>query len=65
MRKGDRAIVITDHGVRHPKGTLVEVKLIAKNEMDGRPYYCEAVEGHTAYWSGPDELSKEIDGYRA
>lgn len=64
MRKGERYIVITDHGVRHPKGTLVEVKLICEREPDSRPYYCQAVEGNTAYWYSANELAKEIDGIR-
>lgn len=65
MRVGDRVIVITDHGVRHPKGTLVEIKIIGKGIADTRPYYCQAVDGTTCYWYGVDEVSKEIDGIKA
>ena len=65
MRIGDRFIVITNHGVRHPVGTLVEVKIIGKGIADTRPYYCKAVEGESCYWYGPDEISKEVDGVRA
>ena len=59
MRVGDRVIVITDHGVRHPKGTLVEVKIIGKGIADTRPYYCQAIEGNTAYWYEPEALMSE------
>jgi hypothetical protein len=65
MRVGERFIVTTDHGVRHPKGTLVEIKLICKGVEDDRPYYCQAVEGNTTYWYSGDELAKEVDGIRA
>ena len=65
MKVGERWIVITNSGVRHPVGTLVEVNLICEGDPDGKPYYCQAVEGNTAYWYSADELAKEIDGLRA
>lgn len=65
MRVGDRVIVITDQGVRHPKGTLVEIKIIGKGIADTRPYYCQAADGNTAYWYSADEIAKEIDGLKA
>lgn len=65
MRIGERMIVTTDHGVRHPKGTLVEVKIIGKGIADTRPYYCQAIEGNTAYWYSDDEIAKEVDGLKA
>lgn len=65
MRVGDRVIVITDHGVRHPVGTLVEVKIIGSGVADTRPYYCQAVEGNTAYWYSDTDLAKEVDGLKA
>ena len=65
MSVGDRVIVITDQGVRHPEGTLVEIKIIGKGIADTRPYYCQAVEGSMAYWYGPDEIAMEADGIKA
>ena len=65
MSVGDRVIVITDRGVRHPIGTLVEVKIVGTGIADNRPYYCKAVEGESCYWYGPDEVAKEIDGIKA
>ena len=62
---GERFIVISDQGVRHPKGTLVEVRLISKYAEDPEPYYCRAVGGETCYWYGPDEIAKEVDGLKA
>lgn len=65
MRVGDRMIVTTNHGVRHPAGTLVEVKIIGSGVADTKPYYCKAVEGETCYWYGLDEIAKEVDGLKA
>lgn len=65
MRIGDRMIVTTNHGVRHPVGTLVEVKIIGSGVADTKPYYCQAVEGNTAYWYSDDEIAKEVDGIKA
>ena len=65
MRVRDRMIVTTNQGVRHPVGTLVEIKIIGTGTVDEKPYYCQAVEGNTAYWYGADEVSKEIDGLKA
>ena len=65
MRVGERLIVITNHGVRHPVGTLVEINQVYKGQADGYPYYCQAVGGKTAYWYSEDELAKEIDGLKA
>lgn len=65
MKRGERLIVITDDGVRHPKGTLVEVKIVGKGIADTRPFYCQAVGGQTCYWYSEEEIAKEIDGIRA
>lgn len=65
MRKGDRVIVITNEGVRHPVGTLVEVKIIGSGIADKKPYYCQAVGGNTCYWYGDDEIAKGVDGLKA
>ena len=65
MQVGDKVIVTTDHGVRHPKGTRVEVKIIGKGIADTKPYYCKAVEGESCYWYGPDEIAAEGDGTEA
>lgn len=65
MRKGERVIVITNDGVRHPKGTLVEIKIIGSGTADKKPFYCQAVGGQTCYWYAEDEITKEIDGYKA
>ena len=65
MRKGDRVIVTTNEGVRHPVGTLVEIKIIGSGIADKKPYYCQAVEGRTCYWYGDDEIAKEVDGIKA
>lgn len=58
-------IVTTDQGVRHPKGTLVEIKIIGKGIADTRPYYCQTVEGSMAFWYSEDEIAKEVDGIKA
>ena len=60
MRVGEQVFVITDEGVRHPVGTLVEVKIIGTGIADNRPFYCKAVDGETCYWYGKDDLSVEI-----
>ena len=65
MKKGERAIVITNDGVRHPKGTLVEVKIVGHGIADTKPFYCQAVEGQTCYWYGAEEIAKEVDGLKA
>ena len=65
MKVGERRIVITNSGVRHPVGTLVEVNIICEGAEDKMPYYCQAVEGNTAYWYSEDELAIEIDGLKA
>ena len=65
MRKGDRAIVITSDGVRHPKGTLVEIRIIGSGIADTKPYYCQAVGGQTCYWYAGDEIATEVDGLKA
>lgn len=65
MKVGERQIVITNDGIRHPKGTLVEVKIIGTGVVDSRPYYCQAVGGQTCYWYSGEEIAKEIDGLKA
>lgn len=49
-----RFVVITNHGVRHPYGTLVEVE-----DRCSYGLYCKAVDGQTAYWYNDDELMNE------
>ena len=51
-----QAIVITDEGVRHPKGTIVDILIVGHNDQDPKPYYCQAEGGKTCYWYGPDEI---------
>ena len=58
MKVDDIAIVVTNKGVRHPIGTKVIVKIMGKPEIDDRPYYCQAVEGNTAYWYAESDLQK-------
>ena len=65
MRVGERLIVITNEGARHPVGTLVEVKIVGTGIADKRPFYCQAVEGQTCYWYGAEEVAKEVDGLKA
>jgi hypothetical protein len=65
MRVGQRLVVITNEGVRHPVGTLVEVKIIGTGIADKKPYYCQAVDGETCYWYGKDDLAVEVDGIKA
>lgn len=64
LRKGEQYIVISHHGSRHPVGTLVTITMMVDPQNNIRPYYCEAVDGNTAYWYGADELAKEIDGIK-
>lgn len=65
LRKNEQYIVISNHGSRHPVGTLVTITMMVDPKSNIRPYYCEAVDGNTAYWYGADELAKEIDGIKA
>lgn len=64
MKKGERYIVISNEGARHPVGTEVIVLHQNQSDRDSKPLYCRAREGQTAYWYAEDELAKEIDGIR-
>lgn len=64
MRKGERFIVISNHGTRHPVGTEVEVIHINQSQTDSRPILARAVGGQTEYWYAVSDLAKEIDGIK-
>lgn len=64
MRIGERYIVNTLVGTRHPKGTEVEVMWINKHKDDPTPILCRARGGKTEYWYRKTELVKEVDGIR-
>ena len=49
-----RYVVITDNGVKHPIGTVVEVEATTSYGL-----YCQAVDGKTSYWYDRDELLTE------
>lgn len=49
-----RYVVITDHGVKHPVGTLVEIE-----DKCSYGLYCKAVGGQTAYWYNNNEIMDE------
>lgn len=54
LKEGDKAIVKND--IRHPAGTVVIVKAIAKGQ--DKPYYCQTDCGFVCGFYGDEDLEE-------